>query len=229
LAVSFLSRSQQSKDMKFNLLFCGLLALAIPTAIPAEPPHDGNSSALKNAVILVIRHAEKPDDGYGLSAAGEARARAYVNYFENFKIDGQPLKLDCLFAAADSKESHRPRLTLEPTSKALGLAIDSRFKDKNFQGLADEIRSKPHGKAILIAWHQGKIPELLRALGADPRQVIPKGKWPEDVFNWLIQLHYDSDGHLIEAKRINENLPPNDSNKHTLAVLGPAGPSSPPG
>ena len=196
--------------MKFRLLFCGLLALAIPTAIPSEPPHAGNVSALTNAVILVIRHAEKPDDGYGLSAAGETRANAYINYFKNFKIDGQPLKLDYLFAADDSKESHRPRLTLEPTAKALGLAIDSRFKDKHFQELADEIRSKPHGKAILIAWHHGQIPSLLRALGADPNQVIPKSKWPDDVFGWLIQLRYDFAGNLIETKRINEHLLPND-------------------
>jgi hypothetical protein len=195
--------------MKFSLLFSGFLALAIPTAIPSEP-HAGNSSALTNAVILVIRHAEKPDEGYGLSAAGEARANAYVNYFKNYKIDGQPLKLDYLFAAADSKESHRPRLTIEPSAKALGLAIDSRFKDKHFQELADEIRSKPHGKAILITWHHGQIPSLLRALGADPNQVIPKSKWPDDVFGWLIQLRYDSDGRLIEAKRINEHLLPND-------------------
>jgi hypothetical protein len=196
--------------MKFSLLFSGLLALAIPTAIPSEPPHAGNVSALTNAVILVIRHAEKPDDGYGLSAAGEARANAYINYFNYFKIDGQPMKLDYLFAAADSKESHRPRLTIDPTAKALGLAVDIRFKDKQFQELADEIRSKPHGKAILIAWHHGQIPSLLRALGADPKQVIPNGKWPEGVFGWLIQLRYDSDEHLIDAKRINEHLLPND-------------------
>jgi hypothetical protein len=211
--------------MKFNLLFCGWLALAIPAAIPAEPSLAENFDALKNAVILVIRHAEKPDKGYGLSAAGEARANAYVKYFKNFKIDGQPLKLDCLFAAADSKESHRSRLTLEPTGKALGLAIDARFKNNNFQKLADEIRSNPHVKAILIVWHHGQIPSLLRALGADPRQAIPNGQWPDDVFGWLIQLRYDSDGHLIEAKRINEHLLPDDSNNHTSAVLDPPGPS----
>ena len=204
--------------MKFNLLFCGLLALAIPTGILAEPPHDGTSSALKNSVILVIRHAEKPDDGCGLSASGEARAMAYVNYFKNFKIDGQLLKLDCLFAAADSKESHRPRLTIEPTSKALGLDINCRFKAGNFQRLADEIKSQPHGQAMLIAWHHGEIPSLLRALGADPDRVIPKGKWPDDVFNWLIQLRYDSDGHLMETKRINEQLMPDDSNEPALAA-----------
>lgn len=203
--------------MKFNVLIGGLLALAIPAAIVAELPPNGKSSTLKNAVILVIRHAEKPDDGCGLSADGEARARAYVNYFKNFTLDGQPLKLDYLFAAADSKESHRPRLTIEPTSKALGLAIDRRFKSKQFQELADEIQTRPHGKVILIAWHHGEIPALLRALGTDPNQVIPDAKWPEDVFGWLIQLRYDSNGRLLETKRINEKLMPDDSNNHILA------------
>ena len=199
--------------MKFNRLFCGLLALLIPTAVFAEPPQVEKSDALKNAVILVIRHAEKPDTGDGLSAEGEAHARAYVNYFRNFMIDGRPLKLDYLFATADSKGSRRPRLTLEPTSKALGLAVDSRFKNKDFQELVDELRSKSHGKAILIAWHHGEIPALLGALGADTKQVLPNGDWPEDVFGWLIQLRYDQNGQLIDAKRIDENLAIGDSKK----------------
>jgi hypothetical protein len=199
--------------MKFKLLLCGLLALAIPTAIFARS-YAAKSGALQNAVILIIRHAEKPDDGSGLSAEGEMRAKAYVNYFKNLTIDGQPLKLDYIFAAADSKDSQRPRLTITPTSQALGLAIDSRFKDKNFQELAAEIQSRPHGKTILISWHHEEIPALLRALGANPNQVIPNAKWPGDVFGWVIELRYDADGRLLETKRINEKLLPDDLNKH---------------
>jgi hypothetical protein len=141
-----------------------------------------------------------------LNADGKARAKAYVNYFQNFAVDGKPLKLDYLFAAADSKESHRPRLTLEPTSKKLGLAIDSRFANEQFQKLADEILTKPRGKQILICWHHGEIPQLVRALGAGSGQLFPKGKWPDEVYDWVIQLRYDSDGRLVEAKRINESF-----------------------
>lgn len=103
--------------MKLSLLLCGLLALAVPTAMFAESPDGGKSSVLKNTVILVIRHAEKPDYGYGLSADGESRARAYVNYFKNFTIDGQPLKLDYLFSDADSKKVIARASPLSPPAR----------------------------------------------------------------------------------------------------------------
>jgi hypothetical protein len=199
------------KNLTSKFLLFGLLVLAIPMMVFGEPPGAGKFSGLKNTIILIVRHAEKPDDGYGLSTDGEARAKAYVNYFKDFTVSGQPLKLDHLFAAGDSKESHRPRLTIEPTGKALGLVVDTRFKDKNFQGLADELKSRPHGTGILIVWHHGEIPALLQALGADPDQVIPNAKWPAHVFDWLIQVRYDQNGQLIEFKRISEKLMPGDS------------------
>jgi hypothetical protein len=194
------------RSTRFKLLFYGLLLLTIPAVAVAEPQNDGNNNALKDAVILVIRHAEQPDDGDGLSAAGEARAKAYVNYFKNFTIDGQPLKLDYLFAAADSRNSSRPRLTIGPTANALGLTVDTQFKNHQFLDLADEILSRPHGRNILICWHHGEIPNLLRALGADPERLLPNGKWPSDVYGWLIQLRYDQNGDLFESKPIDEHL-----------------------
>lgn len=169
------------------------------------------SPALKDAVILVIRHAEKPDSGYGLSPVGEARAQAYAGYFQHFALEGHSLKLSYIFAAADSKGSHRPRLTVEPTGKALGLAIDSQIKARNFRELASEIQSRSHGTGILIVWHHEEIPALLQALGADPSQVIPDSNWPADVFGWLIELRYDANGRLFAIKRTNEKLMPDDT------------------
>ena len=196
--------------MKFKQLFCISLLLATSPLLASDTQ---DSPALKDTVILVIRHAEKPDSGFGLSPLGEQRAQLYVNYFKNFTIDSTPLKPDYIFATADSKGSHRPRLTVEPTAKALGLAIDNRFSDKDFQKLADEIRSKPHGRVILIAWHHGEIPQLVQALGADANKLIPDAKWPNEVFGWLIELRYDANGHLVENRCINEKLMPDDDNK----------------
>src|SRR5262245_23064071 len=43
----------------------------------------------KNSVILIIRHAENPANGHGLSPRGEERAKAYKNYFLNFTVDSK--------------------------------------------------------------------------------------------------------------------------------------------
>jgi len=185
--------------------------LALATAPLGAKADVNNPDALKDAVILVIRHAEKPDGGDGLSPMGKQRAGLYVNYFQDYAIDFRPLKIDYIFAAADSSESRRPRLTVTPLAGALGVAIDDRFKDKQFAKLAAEIHSRPHGRHILICWHHGEIPQLLRALGANPDTLIPGAKWPERVFGWVIQLRYDENGQLVEARRINENLLPDDA------------------
>jgi hypothetical protein len=194
-------------------LWCALLALALLTAAFEKPPHHENSSGLNDTTILIIRHAEKPDRGTGLTPAGQERAEAYVRYFKTFTIDSKPLHLDSLVAAADSEKSHRPRLTLEPLSKALGLKIDDRFKAKQTQELADAVRSGEPGRSILFCWHHGSTPDLLKALGADPAQFLPNSKWPDAQFGWVIQLRYDHEGMLIPAasRRINENLMPGDS------------------
>jgi hypothetical protein len=197
-------------------ILCGLLLVSSPVAMAQAQLHQ-ESVGLKNAVILIIRHAEKPDTGNGLSPAGKRRAQAYISYFKNFTVDSKPLKLDRLFSTADSKESHRPRLTLEPLGKALRLRVDSKLKDTQTQELANAIRSGPSGKHILICWHHGEIPRLVWALGADPVKLLPQSQWPTDVFGWMLQLRYDENGRLIpdETKRINENLMPGDSEKRS--------------
>jgi hypothetical protein len=197
---------------KFVHLAIALAALGclLPVFAPAD---DKPSPALADAVILIIRHAEKPDTGDDLSPAGKQRAAAYAGYFKSFTVDAKPLKLDHVFAAADSKGSRRPRLTVEPLAAALGLKVESGIANKQFQDLADELKSKDHGKRILICWHHGEIPSLVQALGADPAKLLPEGKWPDQVFDWLLQLRYDHEGRLLagETRRVNEKLMPGDS------------------
>jgi broad specificity phosphatase PhoE len=167
----------------------------------------------KNAVVLIVRHAENPPDGHGLSPRGEERAKAYIDYFQNFTIDGKRREPEAVLVAADSKQSHRPRLTVEPFAKAAKLPIDNRFANKQPADLAAALRTNYQGKVILVCWHHGQIPALLRALGADPETLLPNGKWPRDVYDWVIMVSFDENGHVIpgSTKRITEHLLPGDS------------------
>ena len=171
----------------------------------------------KNSVVLIIRHAEIPDTGRdtgrGLSPRGQQRAEAYKSYFENFTVDSKRLEPNVVFAADDSKHSHRPRLTVEPFAKAAKLPIDTRFGSDHSDDLAADLRANQQGKVILVCWRHGVIPDLLRALGEKPKKLLPNGKWPNAVYDWVILLSFDQDGHLIpgSTRRINEHLMPGDS------------------
>ena len=167
----------------------------------------------KNAVILIIRHAEDPPSGHGLSARGEERAKAYINYFQNFTVDSKRREPEAVVVATDSKQSHRPRLTVQPFAKSANLPIDSRFANKQPADLAAELRANYQGKVILICFHHGQIPALLRALGAAPETVMPQGKWPRDVYDWVIMVSFDENGRVIpeSTRRISEHLLQGDS------------------
>jgi hypothetical protein len=179
------------------------------TLIVAADAQDGP----KNATVLIIRHAENPANGHGLSPTGEQRAKAYKDYFLNFTVDSKRLEPDVILVADDSKHSHRPRLTVQPFAKAANLPIDSRFDNKQPIDLAAELRANDQGKVVLICWHHGQIPAVLRALGAAPETLLPGGKWPRTVYGWVIVLSYDQNGHLIprSPKRISEHLLPDDT------------------
>jgi broad specificity phosphatase PhoE len=192
--------------MRRRLLTAILFASAL---IPVVHAQDGP----KGSTVLIIRHAENPPSGHGLSPTGEQRAKAYKDYFLNFTVDSKRLEPQVILVADDSKHSHRPRLTVEPFAKAAKLPIDSRFDNKQPTDLAAELRANDQGKVILICWHHGQIPALLRALGAAPETLLPDGKWPRTVYDWVILLSYDENGHLIpgSTRRISEHLLQGDS------------------
>ena len=165
----------------------------------------------KDAAVLIIRHAEDGAKDPGLTPDGRERAEAYKDYFLKFTVDSKRLKPNVVFAAKDSKKSHRPRLTVEPFAKAEKLPIDTRFGNNDSTQLAAAVRATGQGKVVLICWRHPYVPALLRALGANPEDLLPRGKWPGATFDWVILLSYDQQGRLANSRRINEHLMPSDS------------------
>jgi hypothetical protein len=191
----------------YRCLFIAVLfACALTLAADAQ---DGP----KDAVVLIVRHAEDGGTGRDLAPRGHERAEAYKNYFLNFTVDSKRLEPAVILAAKDSKKSHRPRLTVEPFAKAAKLKIDTRFGNSQSTQLAADLRANHQGKVILICWRHPYVPDLLRALGAKPEDLLPRGKWPGAVYDWVILLSFDQDGRLIpgSSRRINEHLMPGDS------------------
>jgi hypothetical protein len=166
---------------------------------------------LKNSTILMIRHAEKPDEGRKLSVAGQQRAQAYVVYFQSYMLNGRPLNLDYLFATKNSKSSERPVLTITPLSEAIRLPIDSKHDDDDFQKLADDLMGhhKYDDSNILVCWHHGKILDFAATLGASLSTLPPTSNWPSkwhgDVFGWVLRLVFDNDGKIVQSQTVCES------------------------
>jgi hypothetical protein len=192
--------------MHRRLFTAVLLASTLTLAADAQ---DGP----KDAVVLIIRHAENGGKDQHLAPRGEQRAEAYKDYFLKFTVDSKRREPTVIFAAKDSKKSHRPRLTVEPFAKAANLKIDTRFGNDQSVDVAADLRANQQGKVILVCWRHPYIPALLRALGANPETFLPNGKWTGAVYDWVILLSFDQEGHLIPAssRRINEHLLPGDS------------------
>ena len=162
------------------VLFASTLALAV----------DAQNGPKKDAVVLIIRHAEDADSGSGISPRGQ-EGSSVKDYFLNFTVDSTRREPSVVFAAKDSQKSHRPRLTVEPFAKAANLKIDTRFGNNQSAELAADLRANQQGKVILICWRHPYVPNLLRALGANPESFLPHGKWPGSVYDWVILLSFD--------------------------------------
>lgn len=188
-------------------LHAALLAATLSFSLCGETPADTPSTHdhLSGNTVFIVRHAEKPPLGRELTPTGQARARAYIHYFEPFHDGGLNLRVNALYAGADSADSIRPRLTLEPLGHATGMPVDSSISTKDPDALVSLLRTQPHGNHPLIAWRHGSIPALLTAFGASP-DLIPGGKWPNDTYDWVIVLTFDSAGHLHSQRLVKEHL-----------------------
>ncbi len=178
----------------------------------------------KSATVLIIRHGEKPDSGPGLSVAGQARAQAFSAYFQNYLTQQGPVKFDYLFAAADTAESHRSRLTLEPLANALGLTIDSEARDH--QEIVEDLQQdiEYNGSTVLVCWHHGDILDFTRALGVNPEALPLEANWPSlwpaEVFGWVLELAFDESGRVVpsQTRCLNQRLMYGDHGKNPPVI-----------
>ena len=151
------------------------------------------------AELLLLRHAEKPDDNArsDLSFKGCIRAAALAVY-----LPGRFWTPSHLFATKQSRESNRPALTLQPLSQSLELAVDSRFEDAEYKALAQELAGAPQyeNARIVICWHHGMIPQLAKALGVRDAP----DQWDDDAFDRI--WHIEGFPAAVSMNRLHQKL-----------------------
>lgn len=176
------------------------LALGVPLALAgcgAEDGAKGRTGAAPrpraDTTIMIVRHGEKPGGGErgrdergerdkrSLTERGWRRADALPRLF--VAAPGRPApplpRPAALFAAADTGPhagAHRMRQTLAPLAEALHERVDVSIAEGAEHALAAAALAAP--APVLICWEHSRIPDIVRALGAERVSGVP-ARWPE--------------------------------------------------
>src|SRR5262249_34191 len=147
------------------------------------------------ARVLIIRHAEKPDDGHCLSVEGWQRAAALVPFFLGELSDecGDPRPgfarpVPIYFQKPTSQnKSRRPLQTVQGLAQTLKLEPRG-FAHTDYAEMVRQIQktSAFQGQTVLICWEHRAIADVARAFGVrDPPN------WHGSAFDrvWVIKVN----------------------------------------
>jgi phosphohistidine phosphatase SixA len=143
------------------LTLLAVTAGVAPGAVAAAPlvasPYRLISPQDTAVVIYLVRHAERLNDtpDAPLNAAGEARARILAGLLQDAgvtRIWSTPLA--------------RTRSTAAPLAARLGLEVEP-YDPARLEAFAGQLRATP-GRHLVVG-HSNTTPQLVRALGGEPR------------------------------------------------------------
>ncbi|MFD5419913.1 hypothetical protein ACFWJT_18035 [Streptomyces sp. NPDC127069] len=164
------------------------LAAAGCTEPERRAPAPGPQPPARDALVMLIPHAEKPhagatgEDDEGNedpgSLAGRGRRRAEELHRLFGPSHGAPLPRPAALFAAGGPQSApaRCRQTLAPLATALHVPVQDRFAVGAEADLARAVLAAP--APALLCWEPAGIPRLLHALGAHRTLGLPAA-WPD--------------------------------------------------
>ncbi len=155
------------------------------------------------ATIVMIRHAEEPDDPNNphLSKDGLARADRLVEFMTH---DPAMIRLGtpaAIFATETTNDGNgqRTQETVAPLAKVLRLQVQTPYHGKDYDKLARRVMSDPTlaGKTVVICWNHEYLPELAAALGVTPEP----SKWKAKVYDQVYVISYRDRRALLTTTR----------------------------
>ncbi|MFF3618388.1 hypothetical protein [Streptomyces sp. NPDC002467] len=156
---------------------------------PARGPAPGAPTGAKDALVMVIRHAEKPyagdtgtddegeDDPGSLAGRGRRRAEELPRLFGPTRGAALP-RPAAVFAAGGGKPGTpaRCRQTVAALATALHTPVRTEFALGAEPALVRAALAAP--MPVLVCWEHTGVPRLVRALGADRVLGLP-ATWPD--------------------------------------------------
>lgn len=167
---------------------------------------ESSDTAAAGTLVMVIRHAEKPDgsdsgidaqgnkDDSSLTSVGWQRAELLADLFD--PASGQPrtglARPSAIYAsgANDDGEGKRPRETVAPLAQRLGITVNTVYGKGDEKALVKHVIAQPG--PTLICWQHGELPDIASAF-RDVTPTPPK-EWPDDRFDVVWTFTRTADG-----------------------------------
>jgi len=149
----------------------------------------------KPKTILILRHAEKPQDPNNekLSVKGYERAAALAYYLPDAFGD-----INHIFAAGVGKHSHshRPVETITPLANRLDKKIHDSYLKKEYKEMVNHVFSKEKytNETIAVCWEHKDIKAIADEFGATN---TPSSTWSETCFDLVWKLTLQNDGSYL--------------------------------
>jgi len=189
-----------------------VLALAMSAAVAGcadnarSSPSRTSADVAATVLVMVIRHAEKPDDAHpgvdaqgntddsSLTETGWQRANRLADLFDPASGSPRPglATPKTIYAAGanDDGEGLRPRQTAMPLATRLGLTLNTCYGAGDEKKLVQQVITQPG--PTLISWQHSGIPDIAREfLSVTPK---PPSDWPDDRFDIIWTFTKTADG-----------------------------------
>ena len=149
----------------------------------------GSSISTRPTRIVIIRHAEKPDDERNPHLSERGRLHA-LEWAKLISSPSGPLggKVPAaLFAPhpTEKRISIRPIETLQPLAEKSGQPVLTPFSAAEVGKLADKVRMDYGGQDVVICWVHEFLPDLARALG-----VIAVPQWKGKDYDSIWEIEF---------------------------------------
>jgi broad specificity phosphatase PhoE len=173
----------------------------------ASAPERSADNAAPGTVVMIIRHAEKPEDdselGFdvngvedesSLTRLGWERAHRLVDLFDPAQGDSRAglVRPAAIYAARanDNGEGQRTRETVKPLADRLGIPVNIDYGKGDGTDLVEHVLAQPG--PTLISWQHSEIPDIA---GAFPSVTpAPPAEWPDDRYDVVWTLTKTADG-----------------------------------
>jgi len=166
-----------------------VIALAFVAVSLAQPT---TSVAQSDRLVVLVRHAEaggEPESDPPLTPEGRERAAALAEALADANI-----------GAVIVSPLARTRLTAEPLTTLLGItpvAVDvTGGIERHVEDVADAVRSRPPGEAVLVVGHSNTIPAVIKALGGPELPDLCHGEF---ATLFVLEIPRYGEPHLIRA------------------------------